>query len=262
MLRSILRTVALLVVAWLVLCGYYYLAQDRFIFQPTPAVAPTAPAEDVRLDVGGATLAGWRVNSDAAIDVVYFGGNAEAVSLHARRFAEIAKARTLLMDYRGYGRSSGAPAEAALVSDAVATVTALTDPRRPLLLVGRSLGTGVAALAAARLGDRVDALTLVSPFCSFRNVAARLAPAVLPARALLRHPFDVAAVAAQLPVRLTLVIAGRDEIVRPEESYCLAAAAGSAPAAVVELPDRGHNDVFDDPALWTEIRRSVEALGR
>lgn len=241
-------------------CAWYYVNQDRFIFQRTAPRAPDARTVDVQIDIDGAELAGHLVNPGGTVNLVYFGGNAEPVSAHASRFAAIPHARTLLMDYRGYGRSAGSPSERALVDDAVRFVPALAAAGRPVLLVGRSLGAGVAALAAVELGPRVDALVLVSPFCSFRNVVERLAPAWLPAGLLLQHPFDVAAHASKLPRETTFVIAASDRIVPPEESACLAMAAGAAPDAVILLDGRGHNDVFDAPALWTAIERAVAAL--
>lgn len=257
-MKSVAGLFALALALWGFACAGYYLGQDRLIFLGAPPVAPDAPARDVRFEVDGASLAGWLINPEAAVNVVYFGGNAEAIAAHAQRFASIADARTLLVDYRGYGRSTGAPSERALVDDAVRYVPALTDPDKPLLLVGRSLGSGVAALAAARLGSRVDALLLVSPFCSFRNVVARHAPAWLPASILLEHPFDVASVAAGLPRRLRVVIAGDDDIIAPGESRCLADRLGLSPDLVIELPGRGHNDVFD--GVWPELRAAIASV--
>jgi pimeloyl-ACP methyl ester carboxylesterase len=254
-MKSIAGLFALALSLWGLACAGYYLGQDRLIFLGAPPVAPDAPARDVRFEVDGASLAGWLINPEAAVNVVYFGGNAEAIAAHAQRFASIADARTLLVDYRGYGRSTGAPSERALVDDAVRYVPALTDPDKPLLLVGRSLGSGVAALAAAQLGSRVDALLLVSPFCSFRNVVARHAPAWLPASILLEHPFDVASVAAGLPRRLRVVIAGDDDIIVPGESRCLTDRLGLSPDLVIELPGRGHNDVFD--GVWPALRAAI-----
>jgi fermentation-respiration switch protein FrsA (DUF1100 family) len=259
-MRGLLPTISILGAGYLVMCLFYFLVQDRLIFLPTPELTPRAAAEPVRLERTDATLHGYRVNPPGDVDVVYFGGNAEPAAANARRFEAVAGARTLLLDYRGYGRSSGRPSQTALVDDAIAAVHALTDPERPLVLVGRSLGSGVAALAAASLGQRVDALVLISPFCSFRNVVALHAPAWLPSRWLLRHPFDVAVVAGALPQRIAVVIALEDEIVPPAESRCLVTAAGVPADAVFELPGLGHNDVFTADGLWAGIERVVGSL--
>ena len=70
--------------------------------------------------------------------MLYFGGNAEEVSwmIEAAR-ANTPGASWLLMDYRGYGQSDGAPSEKALVA----------DHARPFFV----LEEGVARGAAARL---------------------------------------------------------------------------------------------------------------
>src|SRR6185369_15239352 len=91
-----------------------YLAQDALIFyrQPLPEarradLARRFPsAQEVFLQAkDGTRLHAWHVRAGAPL-VIYFGGNAEGVSW-------------LLVDYRGYGLSEGAPGEAALVSDAL-----------------------------------------------------------------------------------------------------------------------------------------------
>jgi pimeloyl-ACP methyl ester carboxylesterase len=169
------------------------------------------------------------------------------------------RARTLLVAYRGYGRSSGTPSQAALVDDAVRVVREFRAGRSaPLVLVGHSLGSGVAALATARMNGAVDALVLVSPFCSLTRIAAHHFP-WLPIRLLLRDPFDVAAVATALPQRVTIVIAVDDRIVPAAESHRLAQTL-ETPPIVHELARADHNDVLDRAATWQAIAAVVDAL--
>ena len=104
----------------------------------------------------------------AAPTVIYFGGNAEEVSwtLAERRWPR--DVTLVAVNYRGYGRSGGAPGEPELKADALAihdAVAARTDvdPRR-IVVFGRSLGTAVAVhVAAAR---PVAGVVLASPFAS------------------------------------------------------------------------------------------------
>ena len=61
------------------------------------------------------------------------------------------RASWLLIDYRGYGASGGAPSERALVGDAFLWYDYAAKTGARLYLAGRSLGSGVAVqLAAAR----------------------------------------------------------------------------------------------------------------
>jgi hypothetical protein len=86
-----------------------YLFQDRMIFFPQP----TAPANlsryadrEIRLQHGDVTLTGWffsdRIDADHPL-VVYYGGNAEDVSLNFADLGRFAAQSFLFMNYRGYG---------------------------------------------------------------------------------------------------------------------------------------------------------------
>ena len=97
----------------------------------------------------------------------------------------------LLMNYRGYGLSEGAPSEAALFADALAIFDAMAkrpaiDPAR-IGAIGRSLGSAVAVHLAAH--RPVRAVALVTPFDNMAGVGRHHYP-LLPVRALLRQRFD------------------------------------------------------------------------
>jgi len=95
---------------------------------------------------------------------------------------------TLTMDYRGYGDSimSWRLNETTVVEDALAAIKLLRDnlgEKPKLILYGHSMGTGIAAHAAALshqqgLG-RVDGLILDSPFHSFKKAFRQITPTFL-----------------------------------------------------------------------------------
>ena len=260
MMRSLVWTLIVVGGFYVAICAYYYLLQDRFVFYGAAPVAPDVPTHDVAFAVPGAMLAGAIVNPDAPIDVVYFGGNAESVMHAARRFAAIAGARTLLVDYRGYGRSSGTASQSAVVDDAVTCVRSFRSGRGgPLVVVGRSLGSGVAALATARLEREVDAIVLISPFTSLTRVAAAHFP-WLPVRWLLRSEFDVAAIASALPPRISIVIASDDRIIPASLSHELAAALAASRPSIIELAGIGHDDLLAREETWQAIAQVVAAV--
>lgn len=88
----------------------------------------------------------------------------------------------LTFDYRGYGKSEGRPSERGVLADARAARAWLakrTGVREPdILLMGRSLGGGVAVDLAANDGAR--GLVLASTFSSLPDVAAHHMPWTLP----------------------------------------------------------------------------------
>jgi len=244
-----------------------YVAQDALIFYRQP-IAEGRRAEIARFKpaVGDVWLAAadgtrvhaWHLHSGPTL-VLYFGGNAEEVSwmLEEAR-AGAPDVSWLLMDYRGYGQSAGAPSEAALIADALALYDhALTlpgaDPKR-IYAFGRSLGSGVAvALAAER---SLAGLVLATPFDSLAAVARRYYW-YLPVDWMLKHRFDSIARAPQQRAPLLCLIAQADEVIPPAHAERLFAAWGG-PKRKVVLAGAQHNDTDAHPHFWPSIREFLE----
>ena len=222
-MESLLRLIVVLAAAYVLLCGVVYLLQDRLIFYPSGVWREPqgAHVEPVSLERDDAVLSGWVVNADATGPIViYFGGNAEEVSGLTELFARL-RATTLLMNYRGYGRSEGTPSAAALIDDATAVIDDFArryGADRPVVLFGRSLGSGIAA-EVTRLKP-VDGAILMSPFRSLGHMAERVMP-WLPTRWLLRHQIDVVASLHSLPEKTLVFYSPEDRVVPAEESRAL-----------------------------------------
>ncbi len=256
-MESLLRLVAVLVTAYGVVVFALYLLQDRLIFYPREIwQEPRGPhVQPVSLERADATLHGWVVRPDTTGPVLtYFGGNAEEVSDLVAVFARL-DATTLLMNYRGYGRSEGRPDASALIDDARAVVSEL--PRRygsdrPLVLIGRSLGSGIAAAVASSIP--VDGVIMMSPFRSLHHLAGRVMP-WLPTRWLLRHRIDVAATLDSLPEKTLVLYSPQDQIVPAAETRALLELF-PRPPAVVEFGG-GHNVPLTRPEIWQAIQQFV-----
>ena len=237
---------------YLAFCVLLWALQERMIFHPQPLTYPPVhPAADpVEISNAGETLRGWTVNERSRGPlVVYFGGNAEEVSGNIPRWADF-PATTILVNYRGFGQSTGTPSERNLVDDARAIVHWARQrfPGRPLVLFGMSLGSGVAALAAA--DTLPDALVIISPYRSVEHIARSRFP-IFPIRWLLRHPFDAESVVASMP--RTLAFASPSDLVIPfAESAAMVQALGER----VEFHqyDLAHNAFLEHGPLWDEVR--------
>ena len=237
---------------YLACCALLWALQERMIFHPQPLpYPPSHPAADsVEIENAGETLRGWIVNEPGSGPlVVYFGGNAEEVSGNIPRWAGF-PATVVLVNYRGFGQSTGTPSERGLVDDAKAIVRWAREryPARPLVLFGMSLGSGVAALAAADTSP--DALIIISPYRSVEHIARSRFP-IFPIRWLLRHPFDAESVAASMP--RTLAFASPTDLVIPfAESAAMVEALGER--AEFHTYDLAHNAFLEHAALWDEVR--------
>ncbi len=236
---------------YLMLCGFLWAFQEKLIFHPRGVIAPpTNPAAaPVAIDRGEVVLRGWLVNEHRAGPVVvYFGGNAEEVSMHVPAFVR-RRAATLLVNYRGYGESGGAPSEHALVEDAVALAAwaKARMPNRPLVLFGLSLGTGVAALAAARAHP--DALILVSPYRSVERIARKTFP-WFPVRWMLRHPLRAETAVDDIP-RALVIASPMDAVIPFAESEAMAEALGER--AQLHTFQLAHGAFLGHPPLWEVV---------
>ena len=105
-------------------------------------------------------LHGWYVpNPDARRLVVYCHGNGEHVADQANlvfRLQSQLSATVFVFDYRGYGRSRGKPDERGCVADGMAAQRWLAEREGvdtdDIVVMGRSIGGGVAVQMAARAG--------------------------------------------------------------------------------------------------------------
>lgn len=184
--------------------------------------------------------------------VVIFHGNADLID-HMTGYADFYQSRGVhacLMEYRGYGRSTGTPGESDVVMDAVALIDMLAarpeiDPKR-IVLHGRSLGAAVAAQAAAQRTPA--ALVLESPFVSITHFARRFGVPGF----LVRHPFRTDRVLpgiAAAGVPIVIMHSREDEIIPFADARRLGDLVPSA--RLVELTG-GHNDMTLNQSAYEE----------
>ncbi len=121
--------------------------------------------------------------------------------------------RVILAEYPGYGPRDGELGEASLVADAATTIEqAHRLHGAPLLIIGESLGAGVAAAAVARQKTLVAGVLLITPWDRLDSVARFHYP-WLPVRWLLRDQYDSAANLAAFGRPVIVAVAERDSIV-------------------------------------------------
>ena len=235
------------------LCVFMYATQRAQMYFPTPE-RDHDRAEAVWLDSDGARLKVWRVSRPSPRALVYFGGNAEDVTLNIDAFAAAFPDYSLfLVHYRGYGGSEGRPSERALHADALEVYDHVRAQHPEIVVMGRSLGTGVAMhLAAERSVARV---VLVSPYDSLVNVARSHFP-FLPVRWLMRDRYEALRDVPMVHAPVLAIVAERDTIIRPERSEALIAAFPTSQVEVRVIAEAGHNTLD----LYAEYLAAVQAF--
>lgn len=189
------------IVAYLVVLLVLLFLENSLIY-PAPRypagdwVATHLPHEDVHFSSGdGTKLHGWFVEHPQPRAVLlYCHGNGEHVAYNDDLLAMLRdefRVSVFAFDYRGYGRSEGRPFETGILEDGEAAQAWLAKrtglPQSQIVLMGRSIGGGVAVHLAAKNGAR--GLILESTFSSIPDAAAEQFP-WLPVRWLMRNQYD------------------------------------------------------------------------
>ena len=250
-----LRTIAIILLTLLVAACVLRSVQNRMLYVRTPESHPP-DGDAFWLPRGDATLKIWRLHPDARAALIYFGGNAEDVAGNLSTFADAFPDRAVyLVNYRGYGGSTGRPSETALVADADAVFDWVKARHDSVVVMGRSLGSGVATALAA---DRpVERLVLVTPFDSIAKVAGDHFSSA--AQSLVSDRFDSARRMSRVKADVLVVVAAQDEVVLRARSDALIAAINPASRHVVMIPDATHNDLGRYPQYLASVEQFVAA---
>ena len=181
--------------------------------------------------------------------LIYFGGNAEDVSRSLPDFAE-----AFPDHYRGFGDSTGKPAEEAIQHDALELFDKVHALHGEVAVVGRSLGSGVAIRLASQ--RPVARLVLVTPYNSVLELAQRQFP-IYPLRWMLQDKYESWRYAPAITAPTLLIVAGHDEVIPRWSSEKLFAQFRSGVARREVISDAGHNDIGGRPEYLRLIRDAL-----
>lgn len=184
-----------LISGYLALAAIIYLAQEYFIFKPEKLHKDFEykynwPFEELFFD----TAPGVRINGLHFFCtkphglVLYFHGNSRSIKGWAKYAYDFYRYQydVVLVDYRGFGKSTGKRSEADMLSDMQYVYNSLAQKfgEQHLIVYGRSLGSGFATKLASDNNPRY--LILDAPYLSFTKVIERFLP-ILPVKFLLRY---------------------------------------------------------------------------
>jgi fermentation-respiration switch protein FrsA (DUF1100 family) len=248
--------------------------EEKFAFYPSRAIEMTPDAlglrhEEVRLDTAdGQRIAGWWLPAaEPLATVLFLHGNAGNIShrLHHLMLLHGADLSVLIIDYRGYGESSGSPSEEGLYLDTDAAWKHLTgtkgiDPGR-IVLYGESIGC-VPALHLARKIRRAGrphpgALVLEGVFTSALEMGRRVFP-FLPIRLILSMKMDNLSAVAEVDAPTLFLHGSDDEIVPIRMARRVFDASPARLKEFYEVPGGMHNTVW--MIAGTEITDAIRAF--
>lgn len=188
-------TLLYIITGYIVLAVLIYFVQEKFIFKPEKLPQDfiykyDVPFKELFFDVEeGVSINGLHFFcSEPKGLILYFHGNTRSIKGWAKYAADFYRYEydVVLVDYRGFGKSTGKRDEKEMLDDMqfVYDTLAAQYPEHHILVYGRSMGSGFAAYIAAENSPRY--LILDSPYFSFKKVAQRYLP-FMPHRWLLRY---------------------------------------------------------------------------
>ena len=261
--RGALALLLLVGLAWAGAAAALWVGQEWLLFKPVPLpqdarLSGEPDVAEVFVDVPGARLSVLELRRPDPDGVVFFlhgnSANLKAWFIDGDLYRR-ANLDLVMMDYRGFGKSTGhIESEAQLHADVEAVWQAVA-PRyagKRVIAYGRSLGTGLAAAWAARHQPQLT--ILVSPYASMKELAALHYP-WLP-EAVLRYPLRSDEAVARIHAPLLLVHGDQDALIPLAHSESLAQRASSA--RLVVIAGAAHADVHKFDSYQAAL---AEALG-
>jgi len=189
--------VAALLLLYLMVNVVVYFLQERFIFKPEKLPPDfeykyqNQVFEEYNIEVAdGVNINGihFKVRRPKGI-VVYLKGNSRSIKGWGKFAIDFTRLGfdVLMIDYRGFGKSTGIRTEAGIKKDLQYCYDELKKQvnEKYIVLYGRSLGSGFAAKLASTNNPRM--LVLDAPYYSLSHMAKRYLP-IMPMTLLMRFP--------------------------------------------------------------------------
>ncbi len=183
----------LIIIAALSIIAYF--VQEKFIFKPEKLKKDftykyDAPFEELNFyPEQNVTINGLHFYKEKPLGLVlYFHGNTRSIKGWAKYAKDFYRYNydVVLVDYRGFGKSTGKRTEQNLHDDMQYVYNFLKNKygENHLIVYGRSMGSGFATNLAAQNNPRY--LILDAPYFNFKKVVERFLP-FLPIRFVLRY---------------------------------------------------------------------------
>ena len=242
-----------------------YTLQEKLIFLPTTLSKDykyqfSDSFEEFYINTtDGASLNGLHFKSKNPKGVLlYFHGNAGDLS----RWGEISSSflkynyDVIVMDYRTYGKSTGALNEKNLYKDAQLFYNYALKrfPEESIIIYGRSIGTAIATNLASQ--NKPKQLILESPFYSLADVVeTRFSP--FPVQKLLKYSFPSFEFIKKVNCPITIFHGTSDEVVPYESGQKLFKVISNSNKQFFSISEGKHNNLIDFEAYHKGIEQKL-----
>lgn len=239
-----------------------YFSQSRMLYQPSRMIFMTPDRigldyENLSLQTAdGQTLSAWYVPADPNSRTVLFchgnaGNNSHRLDT-LKMFYEMGL-NCLIVDYRGYGQSTGKPTEEGTVTDIKTGWNWLIEDKglspEQIIIFGRSLGGSVAAIIAQQVNP--GGVVLESTFTSFNDIGAHYYP-FLPVRLFTQYDYNTLDAVKEIRCP-TMVIHSPDDEIVPYKFGLEIYKAAPDPKRFAELKGTHNEGFYDNSGMYYEM---------
>jgi alpha/beta superfamily hydrolase len=236
---------------------YIYLTQDSQVFNPS-AIDKKEPVklknvEHISFEMeNDVVLKGIHKKTNNSPLLIYFGGNADdatRIVLHVKGFEIIA------FNYRGFVNSGGKPSEKNIFSDSLKIFDKYAK-NKEVIVMGRSLGTGVATYVASKRDVR--GLILITPYDSIVSIGKKMYP-YFPIETLSNHKFESVKYMLDVKAKVGLIEVEGDDVI-PKYHFDKLKEKVLNLALHVELKDTTHGDVLQHSNFEKTVRKMIDVM--
>jgi pimeloyl-ACP methyl ester carboxylesterase len=262
-----------LLVIYILVVFLVYLFQDNFMFFPkkisatASALSNDSTIETITIKTDASEyLHGWlckKKDYQKQKIIIYFGGNGDEVSDLVLQAKQNLDWSILLVNYPGYGNSDGKPNEISFFNSALKIYDNMVSRNdidtNNIVIMGRSIGTGVATFLANKRKNR--GVILISPFESMANVVKDKFGFILPVNLILRSKFDSKSYASKINSPLLCIYGTNDKIIPMRHSKSLMKYWGGKVESH-ELNGFNHNNLIGSKEVWDCINEFLLKLDK
>jgi uncharacterized protein len=249
----LLRTLKLVVIFYLLICGVLYLFQEKLLFFPTELdknykFSFAQPFEEISIRTKDDKLLNGLLFTAAKPKglIFYLHGNAGALDtwgIAAKRYTDL-NYDVFILDYRGYGKSEGSiSSEQQFFEDihAAYDVVKKRYHEDSIIVLGYSIGTGPAAYLASVNHPKI--LILQAPYFSLQDMMKHRYP-IIPTF-LLKYNFNTNEYLKACEMPVVIFHGDADEVIYYGSSVKLKEAMKSRDT-LITLQGQRHNGITDN----------------
>ncbi len=254
-------TIIYIISGYALLIIVVYIIQERLIFRPEKLKSDfiykyDIPFKELFIDAApGVTINGLHFYTKDPLGLIlYFHGNTRSIKGWAKYAKDFYRYHydVVLVDYRGFGKSTGRKSEKEMLNDVqvVYDTLAVQYHENHLIVYGRSLGSGFAAKLASDNSPRY--LILDSPFYNFTKAVQRFIP-VLPMRYVLRYRLRTDKWLGKVKCHTYIIHGSKDRLIPISQSQKLQQL-NPRKITLITIEGGGHNNLPSFPEYHNFLR--------